>query len=124
MNTTVTLPIAQSITCTFTNLATKPTLTLKKVVVGAPGVPASNWTLTAKDGVTTVLTGNGTATGPVKASTPFVLTEDATSGVPQGGFTASAWVCKTGTQAPVELVDGQLGGLAPGSSTVCRSPTP
>ncbi len=48
--TTVTVPIATTVTCTFTNDDIAPTLTLVKTVQGADGVPATNWTLTAKEG--------------------------------------------------------------------------
>ena len=72
----VTIAPATSVTCTFTNVDSPATLTLQKSVVGAPGVLPEKWTLTAKEGETVRLSGNGTATGPVKANTQFMPLRD------------------------------------------------
>ncbi len=119
--TSVTLVIGTATTCTFTNTDSPASLTLQKIVVGAPGVGPENWTLTAKDGAATVLTGNGSATGSVTANKPFTLSEAAINGISQSDFTASAWECRTGPTGPfLPLTNGALGGLPPGSSTLCR----
>lgn len=116
----VTLPIATTVTCTFTNTDAPASLTLQKIVVGAPGVGPENWTLTAKkqSDQSVVLTGAGSKTGNVVANTPFVLSESSNM---QADFNASAWECQTGGTGPwTTLTNGQLPGLAVGSSTVCR----
>ncbi len=116
----VTLPIATTVTCTFTNTDSPTNLTLQKLVVGAPGVGPENWTLTAKkqSDSTTVLTGAGSKSGTVPPNTAFVLSESSNL---QADFNASAWECQTGGTGPwTQLTNGQLPGLAVGSSTVCR----
>lgn len=116
----VTLPIATTVTCTFTNTDSPTNLTLQKIVVGAPGVGPENWTLTAKkqSNQDVVLTGAGSKSGTVPPNTAFVLSESSNL---QSDFNASAWECQTGGTGPwTQLTNGQLPGLTVGSSTVCR----
>lgn len=117
----VTLPVAQLVTCTFTNTDSPATLTLEKLVSGAPGVSNTNWILTASDGGIEVLNGAGGATGQVDANTPFVLSEGPAPGFTGASdFTADAWQCSTNGGQWYGLVAGELPGLPLGSDTICQ----
>jgi len=99
---TVTLANGQSVTCTFTNIAKKPTLTLVKKVDNKNGVgshQAQEWTLSAagaggftsptstSDGGVTASTGPK----PVNAGTEYTLGESGPT-----GYTAGSWSCDSG----------------------------
>lgn len=123
--TTVTVGVGEAVTCTFYNDDIAPTLRLEKIVVGADGIPATNWTLTAKDGSTVVVTGAGsTAVTAVKANTDYSLTEAPIAGFTQAGdFDASAWECqKNGTGPWTPLANGVLPktSVALDDDIVCR----
>lgn len=95
--TTVTLDLADSATCTITNTAQQPTLTLVKQVVNDNGgqAEATDWTLDAAGPTTPVngVTGSAAVTGvPVQIGS-YVLGE---SGGPTG-YTADPWQCEGGT---------------------------
>lgn len=119
---TVTVPIATSVTCTFYNDDVAPTLKLVKLVEGAPGVAPSNWSLSAKDGVTTVVTGNGTTVvTPVKANTSYVLSEAPNNFPSASDFQASPWSCQwNGAGAWQTLTGGALPKLALDDDVVCQ----
>ncbi|UDF12538.1 DUF11 domain-containing protein [Antiquaquibacter oligotrophicus] len=117
---TVTVPIAASVTCTFYNDDIAPTLKLVKVVEGAAGVAPTNWTLSAKQGLTTVVTGNGsTAVTPVKANTDYVLSESPNNFPSAADFEASDWSCVINGGSPVTLQGGALPRLALDDDAVC-----
>jgi len=99
---TVTVANGQSVTCTFTNIAKKPTLTLVKIVDNKNGVgshQAQEWTLSAtgtggfssptssSDGGVTASTGAKT----VNAGTEYTLGESGPT-----GYTAGSWSCDSG----------------------------
>ena len=94
----MTLTEGQNATCTITNTAIPPQLTLVKVVDnGATGgtAVATDWTLTGTGPVTiTGATGSAPVTNAVVRVGSYALTE---SGGP-GGYTASAWTCVGGSQ--------------------------
>ena len=121
--TTVTVPIATKVTCTFTNDDIAPTLSLTKIVSGADGVAPTNWTLTASSGATTVLSGaGGVAATAVAANTPYTLAEASNGFAGAADFTASRWSCQTNGTGPwTELgAGGVLPGIAPGDAVACR----
>ncbi|GAA3617795.1 hypothetical protein GCM10022236_20030 [Microlunatus ginsengisoli] len=104
--TSVTLALNQNATCTITNTARQPTLTLVKQVVndnGGTRVP-TDWTLTA-DGPTSGIsgpTGDPAVTGvPVQVGS-YVLDENALL----TGYTASAWSCDAGDLAESTVTIG------------------
>lgn len=111
----VVLASGANVTCTITNTAIAPTLTLRKTVDnGATGASAvdTDWSLTAVNGESTISGRSGTpaVTGVTAVVGTYVLSE---SGGPDG-YTASQWTC-TG-------VKGQTGTtvtLAEGESAVC-----
>lgn len=120
---TVTVPLATHVTCTFYNDDIAPTLSLQKIVVGADGVAPTNWTLTAKDGATTVLTGSGSvAATEVRANTPYTLAETSNGFAGASDFEASAWECQTNGTGPwVSLAaSGVLPGIGVGDDVACR----
>jgi uncharacterized repeat protein (TIGR01451 family)/LPXTG-motif cell wall-anchored protein len=99
---TVVLVNGQSVTCTFTNIAKKPTLTLVKKVDNKNGVgshQAQEWTLSAtgtggftsptstSDGGVTASTGAKT----VNAGTEYTLGETGPT-----GYSAGSWSCDSG----------------------------
>jgi uncharacterized repeat protein (TIGR01451 family) len=94
--THITLAEGQAATCTITNTAQQPHLTLKKDVVnGTTGTAAAaDFTLTGTNGTTTV-TGPGNSAAvtsqPVSIGT-YNLTETGPT-----GYTPSNWVCTGGT---------------------------
>ena len=89
----VAVPNGGNVTCTITNTAIQPRLTLVKVVnngtTGGTAVPAS-WTLSAAGPSTVIGAGNSTAvTNQAVRVGDYSLSE---SGGP-AGYTASAWTC-------------------------------
>ena len=100
LGATVSLVNGDDATCTITNTAVAPRLTLVKEVVNDDGGTnvATDWTLTADGpaGQTTPVTG---PTGdPAVTDVPVVigdydLSETAGAAVPTGGYTASDWDC-------------------------------
>jgi hypothetical protein len=121
--TTVTVPIATKVTCTFTNDDIAPTLSLTKIVSGADAVAPTNWTLTASAGATAVLSGaGGVAATAVTANTPYTLAETSNGFAGAADFTASRWSCQTNGTGPwTELgAGGVLPGIAPGDAVECR----
>lgn len=90
---TVTVGLANNAVCTITNTAKQPHLTLVKTVINNNGgtSQASAWTLTA-DGRTKLAGDGGTPRTPVAVG-DYALAESAGP----GGYTASDWVCDSGT---------------------------
>ncbi len=111
----VSLTEGQAATCTITNTAIAPKLTLVKTVVNTSGGTAlpTDWILTAT-GPTTVTgrTGDAAVTGAVVPSGQYQLSES--GGDP--GYQASAWVC-TGNATPV-TAGGALD-IAVGEDVTC-----
>lgn len=100
------LDVGQSLTCTVTNVAIEPSITLQKVVQGGSAAP-SLWTLTAQ-GPSSV-SGAGQATGQVRIGR-YQLTE---SGGPGGGsYAPGPWVCTTtssdGATSPLPVESGDF----------------
>ncbi|WP_137845653.1 LPXTG cell wall anchor domain-containing protein [Microbacterium sp. 2FI] len=120
---TVTVANGANVTCTFTNIAKKPTLTLVKIVDNQDGVGsrvATDWTLSAAgDGGfvdATLTSGDGGVTAstgpqPVEAETTYTLGEDG----PAGGYTASDWTC----DSDIVVDDGQIS-LPIGANVTCE----
>ncbi|QEO13602.1 VWA domain-containing protein [Agromyces intestinalis] len=113
--------LGADVDCWIENVDIAPKLTLVKVV--EPDTIAADfgpdlWTLFANDGDTTVLTGEGTATGSVDANTTYTLGESADfDGMEE--FEASVWNCvPTAGGAPVALDDGEIT-LQPGDDVTC-----
>ncbi|WP_105186316.1 VWA domain-containing protein [Micropruina glycogenica] len=110
---TVTVPNGGDVTCTITNTAVAPTLTLVKVVdngnTGAT-TAATAWTLTA-DGPSRIsgATGSASVTDATANVGTYQLSE---STIP--GYSASAWVCTGGTGSTESSVT-----LAAGSNATC-----
>ena len=114
--TSLTLANGADVTCTITNTAQQPTLTLVKEVVNDAGGTAepTDWTLSA-NGPTPITgtTGSEAVTGRDVEVGSYALTE---SGGP-AGYGASAWVCVTPDGAvPVE--DGSVT-VALGQDVTC-----
>jgi hypothetical protein len=88
----VTLALAAEVTCTVSNTAVPPKLTLvKKVVNGNTGatIPATAWTLTAKGPAElSGATGSTAVTGVVVTVGTYQLSETGPT-----GYKVSAWVC-------------------------------
>ncbi len=118
----VTVPIATSVTCTFYNDDVAPTLKLEKIVAGADGVSPTKWTLSAKEGATTILAGNGsTAVTAVKANTSYTLSEAPNNFPAASDFEASAWSCQwNGAGNWQTIASGALPKLALDDDVVCR----
>ena len=98
---TVTLANGSDVTCTITNTAQQPTLTLVKTVTNDNGGSAAvgDWTLTATGPTTGVsgTTGEAAVTGAAVAIGSYALSEDGPA-----GYTAGAWTCTDGgTDVPV-----------------------
>ncbi|HOQ54447.1 MAG TPA: hypothetical protein PLF56_12645, partial [Micropruina sp.] len=106
--TSVAVANGGSVTCTITNTAVQPRLTLVKVVdnanTGATTV-ATAWTLTAA-GPSTIsgATGSGTVTNATVPIGTFNLSETGPA-----GYTASSWVCTGGASATATSVTLGLG---------------
>ena len=111
--TTVAVPPGGNVTCTITNTATPPTLTLVKAADnGTTGAttPATAWTLAAA-GPSPIsgVTGDPAVTAaPVQVGT-YTLSESGPA-----GYTASAWVCVGGSGATADSVV-----LAEGQNATC-----
>ena len=89
---TVTVANGANVTCTFTNRAIKPTLTLVKIVDndnGAGSATPDLWTLTAAADGQPSVTGQGTASGAVMPGAEYTLTESENV----SGYTAGDWSC-------------------------------
>jgi uncharacterized repeat protein (TIGR01451 family) len=108
--TTVTLSAGNNATCTITNTAEAPTLTLIKSVVNSHGGTSTvaDWTLTATGSVTiTGKTGAANVTGaPVTIGT-YTLSEAGT-----GGYAASQWICSSAASTTANTVTLALGNHA------------
>ncbi|MCL3838415.1 prealbumin-like fold domain-containing protein [Aeromicrobium duanguangcaii] len=104
--TSLTLANGADVTCTITNTAQQPTLTLVKDVVNNAGGTAepTDWTLSA-DGPTPLsgTTGTDAVTGRAVEVGSYALSE---SGGP-AGYGASDWVCIS-PDGPVPVVDGSV----------------
>ncbi|QJW35303.1 hypothetical protein [Cellulosimicrobium protaetiae] len=117
VGSTVTIDLADSVTCVVTNVApvvpTVPTLTLVKEVVGGPAV-AGDWTLTAENGTTTVTgtTGDAAVTAAEVSPGRYTLSEDGPAGYD------GAWSCTGATSG-----DGSDGAVtvAEGDDVVCTA---
>jgi uncharacterized repeat protein (TIGR01451 family) len=119
---TVTVANGANVTCTFTNIADKPTLTLVKNVDNQNGVgsrTADEWQLsaageggflnaatTSTDGGLTASTGAKT----VNAETTYTLSESVIS-----GYTAGDWTCDSG----IQVDDGEIQ-LPIGADVTCE----
>ena len=120
---TVTVPLATAVTCTFFNDDIAPTLSLEKIVAGADGVAATNWTLTATSGSTTVLSGAGSVPATeVLANTAYTLAEAPNAFPGASAFDASRWECQTNGAGPWATLgaDGVISGIDPGDAVHCR----
>ena len=113
-STSVTLVEGNDATCTITNTAIVPTLTLKKVVdngsTGAPAVPA-DFSLTAVNGASTI-SGPGNSGGVTDQNA--IVGTYASSETGPAGYAATAWTCDGGSASTPTSVT-----LAPGSVAVC-----
>ncbi len=111
----ITLSEGQNVTCTITNAAVAPRLTLTKVVdngvTGATAV-ASDWTLTAKPAGAfadiTGTSGSPVITDAAAHATTYTLTE--ANG--PSGYIASQWVCVGGTESTGSTIRLQAGDSA------------
>ena len=107
---TVTVPNGSDVTCSITNTAVAPQLTLIKTVDNANGAgnaTVAEWTLTAVSPTTSIsgLTGNAAVTDAAVTVGTYTLSETGPT-----GYTASAWVCTGGTTptaTTVTLTEGQ-----------------
>ncbi|KQQ93787.1 hypothetical protein ASF62_06210 [Leifsonia sp. Leaf325] len=106
------LDTGQNLTCTVTNVAVKPTITLQKIVQGGSASP-SLWTVTAEG--PNSISGAGQASGEVRIGR-YHLTE--TGGPSGSGYVAGPWICTQTSPAgetsdlPVEagdFIDVELG---------------
>lgn len=91
-NRTVTVANGQNVTCTFTNRAIKPTLTLIKIVDNQNGTGSATpdlWTLTAAADGQPSVTGQGTASGAVMPGAEYTLSESENV----SGYTPGDWSC-------------------------------
>ncbi|MFD4992312.1 hypothetical protein ACFWH7_01130 [Cellulosimicrobium cellulans] len=117
VGSTVTIDLADSVTCVVTNVApvvpTVPTLTLVKEVVGGPAA-AGDWTLTAENGATTLTgtTGDAAITAAEVSPGRYTLSEDGPAGYD------GAWSCTGATSG-----DGSDGAVtvAEGDDVVCTA---
>ncbi len=110
--TSVTLTEGQDATCTITNTAVAPRLTLVKVVdngtTGATATPAQ-FTLTAANGASTI-TGPGNSAAVTDQAA--IIGTYALSETTLDGYAPSGWVCTGGTATTVASVTLALGGDA------------
>lgn len=125
--TSVTVLNGGNVTCTFTNTAQKPTLTLEKQVVNkdAGTATADEWTLTATNDGVNAINGKGTIVAPevaaigapVVANKPYTLTETG----PSGYTAAEEWACTvTGSSTTVPVADGNVVTPKAGQNVTCR----
>ena len=103
--TTLTIAVGDDVTCTVTNTAEQPTLTLTKVVENDNGgtAAAADWTLSA-DGPTPVsgATGEEAVTGAPVAIGSYQLAESGPD-----GYTAGDWTC-TADGTELEVTDATV----------------
>ena len=111
----VAVPNGGNVSCTITNTAQQPTLTLVKIVAndgtGGTAVPA-NWTLSAVNGGTLV-SGPGNSAQVTNQPVPVGDYSLSESGGP-AGYTAGTWSCTGGAAFAGSTVT-----LAAGSSATC-----
>jgi hypothetical protein len=115
-NGTVTIGLDQDVTCTITNTAIPPTLTLAKTVsntAGGTAVP-TDWLLSATGGSTTI-EGRVGETAVTNAVVPVGTYGLAESGGPTG-YTASDWSCTGATSTDPVAATVTLG---PGDAATC-----
>ncbi len=113
--TTVTLSEGQNATCTITNTAIVPLLTLVKVVDNAANPGA---TATPADFTLTAVNGSSTITGPGNSADvtdqPAIVGTYALSETTLAGYTASNWVCTGGAATTATSVT-----IAVGNNATC-----
>jgi uncharacterized repeat protein (TIGR01451 family)/LPXTG-motif cell wall-anchored protein len=114
----VTVPAHTDVTCTVTNTAIMPKLTLEKVVDNAntDGTAVdTDWTLTA-DGPTTIsgVEGDDTITGAGVPVGSYDLSEQANEGAPSGYTDGTTWDCGGDHTAVTEIT------LSLGDDVTCR----
>ena len=125
----VTVANGQSVTCTFTNAAIAPTLTLVKNVDNLDGVGTATpeqWTLNAVAGESDpVLTGEGTRTGATTAAVSGQVAADVDYALSEtfgpSGYTAGDWACvETDGGAEYPLVSAGVVQLSLGVDVTCE----
>jgi hypothetical protein len=104
----VTIAVGDDATCTLTNTAIDPTLTLVKQVVNGHGGTArpTDWTLKATGPMTiSGPTGSVAVTGVVVLTGAYALSESGPA-----GYSASSWTCTGATLsgATVQIVSGSV----------------
>ena len=107
------MPSGGDVTCSITNTAVQPTLTLIKSVINTGGGTAvpSDWTLTAAGPAT--VTGAGNSAAVTEQEVPVGTYALSESGGP-AGFNPSAWSCTGDTASTGTSVT-----IAPGDAVVC-----
>ena len=112
----VTIPSGGNVTCTITNTAIAPTLTLVKTVTNDNGgtAIATDWTLAA-DGPSPV---SGTTGAPAVTDAAVAIGTYALDEAGPGGYTASDWTCVDGEGASFP-VDGASITVAEGDDVTC-----
>ncbi|MCR2825102.1 SpaA isopeptide-forming pilin-related protein, partial [Microbacterium sp. zg.Y909] len=125
----VTVANGQSVTCTFTNAAIAPTLTLVKNVDNQSGVGTATpeqWTLNAVAGESDpVLSGEGTRTGTTTAAVSGQVAADVDYALSEtfgpSGYTAGDWACvETDGGAAYPLVSAGVVRLSLGVDVTCE----
>ena len=118
---TLTIALGDAITCTITNTAQQPTLTLVKEVVNDSGGAAEpeEWTLTAQ-GPTPVSGTSGTpaVTGVEVEVGEYVLSEDGPTGYESSGFRCEVLGEDDAPSAPLPAPQGVVT-IGPGQNVVC-----
>lgn len=113
----ITLDTNQNLTCTVTNVAVKPTITLQKIVQGGSAVPAQ-WTLKAEG--PNSISGAGQASGEVRIG-QYHLTE--TGGPAGNSYAAAPWECSAttdgGSSQPLPVESGDVIDVELGMAVVC-----
>ncbi|MFE5407344.1 SpaA isopeptide-forming pilin-related protein [Microbacterium sp. NPDC056569] len=116
-----------AVQCEFTNTAERPTLSLVKVVNGAP-VADTNWQLFGTPGDGDVVTnpaGGDVSPTPVLPGIPFDLTEEVIGDIAGlDEFEPGEWSCFSDDEGTIELTDSEPGsaalrGLDKGEHVVC-----
>jgi hypothetical protein len=110
VGSTVTIDLADSVTCTVTNVGpvtpTVPTLTLVKEVVGGPAT-AADWALTAAGPSTiTGATGDAAVTAAEVAEGTYTLTETGPLGY-DGAWSCTGAAAGDGSGGAVTVADGE-----------------
>ncbi|MCR2802229.1 SpaA isopeptide-forming pilin-related protein [Microbacterium sp. zg-Y818] len=125
----VTVANGQSVTCTFTNAAIAPTLTLVKNVDNQGGVGTATpeqWTLNAVAGESDpLLSGEGTRTGTTTAAVSGQVAADVDYALSEtfgpSGYTAGDWACvETDGGAAYPLVSAGVVRLSLGVDVTCE----